>query len=516
MLTGKDFELVSHSGAPQGKRNFIFINPPKDGQSAYIVATKLFTESVRSGFKAIAFTKARKATELMHSWVKQSDPDIAERISSYRAGLLPQERREVEKRLFSGELGGVISTSALELGVDIGGLDVCILTGYPGTISSTRQRSGRVGRSGQDSLIVMIGLNDALDQYFMHKPQEFFKRPPEAAVLDSLNKPITKAHLQCAISEAYLKPDDKFYDSTELKPILQELEVEGKLRHWEKGAIWYPATRFPHREVSIRGMGKNYKILDKTGKVIGESDASRIFKELYPGAIYMHRGIEWRVESLDTGNCEVICRPSVDANYYTRPITNEEVEIISIDAAIEIDGVGVNLGMIKVTESVSGYRKKEKYTNRLIGEFTLNLPPSVFTTSGVWMGVNDAILAEVRKMNYDDNGALHALEHAMITCLPLFALCDRMDLGGRSYPYFHELGSAGIFVYDGHEGGVGLARRGFECIKDWLVATQTIMEECPCEVSCPSCTQDPNCGNNNDPLDKRGALFILKDWLTAK
>lgn len=511
MLTGLRFDLVDVSGAPRGKRNFLFLNPMPEA-SPYTVATKLFIASVRAGFKTIAFTKARKITELMHTWVKEGAPDLSPRISSYRAGFLPEERREIENRLFSGELSGVISTSALELGVDIGGLDVCILVGYPGTISSTWQRGGRVGRSGKDSLIVMVAMADALDQYFMRNPEDFFRRNVEAAVLDNENRPIIKSHLLCAAAEVYLKPGDTVFDIKKYEPVLNELEAEGKLRHWLKGGIWYPRKRYPQREVSIRVAGETFIILKEDGRLMGESSGSRVFKDLHPGAVYLHRGMQYRVARLDLEEKKVHCLPADDINYYTRAVTSDETEILSVEDSVHLNGTVVNLGSLRVTERVLGFRKKQLHTEQALGEFPLTLPPSVFTTVGVWMKADGGILDEIRGKGYGVAGSLHAAEHAAIAALPLFALCDRMDLGGVSYPFNPDLGAAAIFIYDGHEGGAGLTRRGFECVEDWFRSTIRLMNECPCEVACPSCTQDPKCGNNNEPLDKRGAIMILRKW----
>jgi DEAD/DEAH box helicase domain-containing protein len=397
--------------------------------------------------------------------------------------------------------------------VDIGGLDVCILVGYPGTISSTWQRSGRVGRAGRDSLIVMVATTDALDQYFMRHPGDFFRRSVEAAVLDPENHEIAKSHLKCAAAEYYIKSDDRFYDTKKFAPALKELEDEGFLRHWAKGDIWYPRKRFPHREVSIRGAGETFLIRTESGAPIGETGSSRVLREQHPGAIYLHKGMQYRVLLLDLPGKEVVCRAADDVEYYTRPISDEETEIISTIEKKLLSHLEINRGNLKVTETVLGYRKKYINTDKLIGEYLLDLPPSVFKTTGIWMKVDERILDEISSKGFSTGGGLHALEHSAIATLPLFALCDRMDLGGVSYPFNPELKSAAIFIYDGHEGGVGLTKRGFECVGEWFASTLALMEECACEVSCPSCTQDPRCGNNNDPLDKRAAIMILKDWL---
>ena len=512
MLTGLPFELIESSGAPQGKRFFLFMNPIPE-MSPYTVATKIFVSSVRAGFKTIAFTKTRKITELMHRWVKEEAPDISGKISSYRAGFLPEERRQIESMLFNGSLSGVISTSALELGIDIGGLDVCVLVGYPGTVSATWQRSGRVGRGGRDSLIVMVACENALDQYFMRNPGDFFRRSSEAAVLDAENRLILKSHLLCAAAEAHIKPSDAVYDVPRYEPELDELEKEGKIRHWKKGDVWYPRVRYPQKDISIREAGESWTIIKEDGSTLGKSASSMVMRELHPGALYLHRGAQFMVATLDLAERKAFCRPAEDINYYTRPISREDTEIISVSDKKELKKATVNLGMLRVTERIIGYWKKDIRTREIIGEYPLALPPSIFTTMGVWMEVNEDVLDLIQAKKYGRAGSLHAAEHAAIASLPLFALCDRMDLGGVSYPFNPELGSAAIFIYDGHAGGVGLTKRGLECVEEWFFATIRLMEECPCETACPSCTHDPQCGNNNEPLDKRGAIMILNNLL---
>jgi DEAD/DEAH box helicase domain-containing protein len=515
MLTGVPFELVQESGAPIGERTYLFVNPAP-GVSPYTAATRLFVSAIRAGFKTIAFTKARKVTELMHAWAREAAPELAGVISSYRAGYLPAERREIEKRLFGGSLSGVITTSALELGVDIGGVDVCILVGYPGTISSTLQMSGRAGRKGRASLTVLVALNDALDQHFMRNPSDFFARGAEAAVLDPENPTVLKAHLLSAASEAYLRPGDAVYDTARHAPILRELEAEGMLRHWEKGGVWYPRTRHPQRLVSIRDAGRPYRILGENGRAIGEASSTRVFHELHPGAVYLHRGAQFEVVRLDVEAREASCRAADEVDYYTNAITQEENSIISTEAERRLDGVKVSLGRLRATVKVLGYVKRRARSGERLGEFPLDLPETVFSTVGVWMSVEEALLSEIKGMGYGAAGSLHAAEHALIATLPLFAMCDRNDLGGVSYSYNEELKGAAIFVHDGHEGGVGLTRMGFERAPEWFSSARRIMEECPCEVSCPSCTQDPRCGSGNDPLDKRGAVMIIGEWLEGR
>lgn len=511
MMTGLDFELVSESGASESKKHFLFINPIPE-LSPYAVATKIFTETVTNNFKTIAFTKSRKITDLMHKWVTDNNPDLDDHISSYRSGFLPEERRQIEQSLFAGELKGVISTSALELGIDIGGLDVCILVGYPGTISSTWQRAGRVGRGSKESLVIMIALEDALDQYFMRHPKDFFASSVEASVTDPLNVPILEKHLPCAVRELPLKKDESVYNITDIQETLTVLDQEGKVRYWEKGQMYYPTKGTPHREVNLRGGGHSFDIIAK-GKVIATTNSGRVMKELYPGAVYMHRGLTYKVTSLNLADNTVRVDEKHDLNYYTTPITEEESEILEVTEVKMVGNLEVSYGKLKITEQVLGYRKKELYTKKELGEVLLDLPPITFNSTGIWMAVGDSQLQEIDDKKFSIAGGLHALEHSLIATLPLFALCDRNDLGGRSYTMYPDFGSSAIFVYDGHEGGIGLSKRGFDVAFDWFTKTGKLMDECNCDVSCPSCTQDPHCGNNNDPLDKRAALLILESWL---
>ena len=526
-LTGLPFSLASESGAPLTRRHFVFINPIPMA-SPYTVATKLFIEAVSNGLKTIAFTKARKVTELMARWVSESSPELEGSISAYRAGYLPEERRDIEARLFSGELSGVISTSALELGVDIGGLDVCILVGYPGTVCSTWQRAGRVGRKGRDALIILVALEDALDQYFMRHPAEFFGAPMEAAVLDTSNRPILKSHLRCAVAEKPVSANEEVYrDTTDItgsnteaiegesgiRPLLEEMTDEGIIWHSRVKDTWNTKRRYPHREVSIRGTGDVYRIFleDAIGgrRLLAETGSSRALKELHPGAVYLHRGSQYLVKGIHLGTREVTCIEA-SVNYYTSAITEEETEILSIAGTRELGELIVNRGMLRITETVLGFRRKELHTQKVIDEQLLDLPPQIFTTAGVWFKVPEVMIAEVDGAGFGTPGSLHALEHAAIAALPLFALCDRTDLGGVSYTMNPELEAPAVFIHDSHEGGVGLTRRGFEVFPEWTAATLQLMRDCPCEVSCPACTQDPHCGNNNEPLDKRGAIVILK------
>ncbi len=515
-LTGVPFEIITGSGAPRGKKNFIFVNPIPE-VSPYTASVKLFLECIKHELKTIAFTKSRKITELLYKWAVRDEPSLTERISTYRAGYLAEERREIEEALFSDKLSGVISTSALELGVDIGGLDACVLVGYPGTISSTLQRAGRVGRSENESIIFMVAIEDALDQHFMRRPEEFFRKSAEAAVLDEENEYILKQHLNCAVSEIPLSIEkEDIFNIRTSKPLLDDLVLKRKIRYTSLDRSYYPRRKNPHREVSIRGGGAPFRILLGDEKIlIGESGSSRVLKELHPGAVYLHRGSQYLVKGIHLAKNEVHVK-EVSVDYYTSPITDDRTDILEIEETKKFREYGftINRGKLMITEHVLGFRRKDIYSRKLISEHLLELPPNEFKTSGVWIEVEDWIMREISEAGFGPAGGLHALEHTAIAALPLYALCDRRDLGGVSYfPVCPELGVPAIFIYDGHEGGVGLTKRGFEVAPHWFNSTLEILDECPCEKACPACTQDPHCGNNNEPLDKRAAQLILKHWL---
>lgn len=509
-LTGVRFQVVDESGAPQAGKHFIFINPI---ESPYTETTRLFIQCINAGLRTIVFTKARKITELIYSWIINHAPELVDKISPYRAGFLPRERREIEQRLFSGELLGVISTSALELGVDIGGLDCCILCGYPGSVASTWQRAGRVGRHGQESIIAMIAIQDALDQYFMRHPEAFFEKSHEAAVIDPDNRNILKRHIPCASSEVYLRQDDDVYDVKKLMPLIDELVKEKILNPGKKGNIWFSRMRMPHREVGIRAIGERFDIVNGSGKAIGELSGIRVFRDAFPGAIYLHRGRQYQVMELDLEKKKVICR-EVDVNYYTQALSKEEIQVISEKEMKDYRGLSVNWGTLKTTQRIIGYEKKRIFDRVRISRHDLAMPEYIFETEGLWIKIDRSIQSFIESEGFDLAGTMHAVEHTAIACLPLFALCDRGDIGGLSYTFYRVFKQPTIFIYDGYEGGIGLTKRATEVIGDWLIATLKVIDECPCEEGCPSCVQDPQCGSGNQPLDKEGAKHLLKRWLS--
>ncbi|MFH0881723.1 MAG: DEAD/DEAH box helicase [bacterium] len=506
-LTGLPFEVVEASGAARAARHFLFMNPTA---SLYTTAVKLLTDSVHTGLKTIVFTKARKMTELIHNWTIQSAPELAGRISAYRAGYLPSERREIEKALQSGELDGVIATSALEMGIDIGGLDVAVLVGYPGSISATWQRGGRAGRRDRDSAIFLLALPDALDQYFMRHPSDFFARPVEAAVVDAGNPFLLRSHLLCAAQELPLRLDDPTWPKSISEPAIRELARDGELLEAAGGAVFFPKAKQPQRNVDIRGGGDTFSIFEETShKLIGKVSGWQALTECHEGAIYLHHGQSFLVDRLDLATNEVFVRRA-NVAYYTQARTSKDTEILEVYDSRENDRYRLFLGKLHVTETVTGYEKRSTASREKLSEHELDLPPLAYDTIGTWFMPTDEAIAGLLEEKRHPMGSLHAAEHASLALLPLFALCDRNDLGGISFTRHVQAGGAAVFLYDGHPGGVGLANRAYKVMDELLERVLHLIEECECEEGCPSCIHSPKCGNGNQPLDKAGSIRLLQ------
>jgi DEAD/DEAH box helicase domain-containing protein len=511
-LTGLPVSTVTQSGAPQGKRHVVFIDPYEGPAQTAILLLKA---ALHRGLRTIVYTQSRKLTELIAIWAQNRSGEFADRISAYRAGFLPEERRSIEARLSSGELLAVISTSALELGIDIGDLDLCILVGYPGTVIATWQRGGRVGRSGQESALVLIAGEDALDQYFMRNPHDFFERQPEAAVVNPYNPEILMKHLTCAAAELTLRLDDPLLSEKPVEKAVLQLEASGDLLRSGDGKAFYASRKVPHRTIDLRGAGSQFRIeKTDTGENTGEIDGFRAFKETHPGAVYLHRGETYLVDQLDLGTSTVkVVRAQV--NYYTRARGFKDTEIVDLYEQKEVAGTRVFTGRLKVTDQVTGYEKWSIHTKRRQNIIPLDLPPLIFETDGLWFVVPPDIqqLAESRQMHF--MGGIHAIEHAAIGIFPLLVMADRNDLGGISTPFHPQTGQAAIFIYDGVSGGAGLSRQAYERAEDLLAYTHKAIASCPCESGCPSCVHSPKCGSGNRPIDKGAALFLLEQIRTA-
>jgi DEAD/DEAH box helicase domain-containing protein len=507
LLAGRDFEWVARSGAPRPRRHLLLFQP---SSSPYTTTLDLLTELLESGLKTIVFTKARRITELLYTWLRQQRPELAKRVKSYRSGFLPEERRRIERRLFDGELDAVISTSALEMGIDVGGLDACILVGFPGSIMATWQRSGRAGRGERESLTALVALPDALDQYLLGHADRFIGRPCEELVLDPLNEPVARAHLVCAAAEQPLSRESDGRYLASHRRVVEELLASGELAESEQGGELHARRSRPHGAVNLRGGGGATAILELgSGRLVGTVDGIRVLHECHPGAIYLHAGEQYLVRQLDLDQHQVFVE-AVAVEYFTSPRTRKTTEILEVLEERRDGRLRAGLGRLRVTEWVVGYERKRISGRETIDVHELDLPPRLMETVGLWWWAPAAVQRSLEEVEEDFMGALHATEHAAISLMPVLAVCDRGDIGGISLPMHPQLGSGGVFIYDGHSGGVGIAARAFRDLPELLSRVIDLLVECDCEEGCPACIQSPKCGNGNRPLDKSGALRALR------
>jgi len=512
-LTGVDFAVVDRSGAPQAPRDVVFLNPT--GVSPYTTAVRVIAETVRAGMRTIAFTKARRVTELLYTWLVRQDPELRDRIAPYRAGYLPAERRRLERRLATGDLSAVLSTSALELGIDIGGLDACVLVGYPGSMISTWQRIGRVGRQRRDGLVVMIALPDALDQYIIRHPELFFGGHFEDAVLDPSNPLIAGRHMVCAASEEPLERAELIAEGAVAVNLADDLALQGKLSQDVSGERFYSFRRRPQRDVHPRSAGEPFTIVDRRSNTqIGSIDGQRVYHECHPGAVYLHGGQSFLISELDPEKRRVVAA-SARVDYYTVVQGDKETAILERTDQRRVASFSVGLGRLKVTVRIRGYQKKRLFDGETLSTHPLEIPPLTFETVGFWIELPPALPAAYTERGLHFMGGIHATEHATIGLFPLSAIADRGDIGGISYTGHPQLGCPAIFVYDGVPGGAGLADRGFADLESLLERTRRLVDGCDCQDGCPACIHSPKCGNGNKPLDKAAASLTLA-LLTGK
>lgn len=509
-LTGRSFTHIGDSGAPSGPRELWFVDPPASTSNA---AVKLFTHALDQGLKTIVFTKARVTTEVIHRIVMETRPDLAASVSSYRAGFLPAERREIEQQLVSGRLQGVISTSALELGIDIGGLDVCILAGYPGSIMSLWQRAGRVGRRGAPSAVIWIAGSDALDRYFLRNPQELLERSFEAALVNDANEEILRAHLPAAAAEIPLMPGDPHLDPAVYADVIAGLEREGALVRSASGKHWFAGAQRPHAGLSLRSIGGTYQVVrDGERRALGEISGGSVFRECHDGAIYLHCGEQFQVTKLDLEQKCVHVRP-VDSAIYTMVRSDKQTEIIDDREQRVIQSFIAHVGKVKVTETYHSFERRRVFSQELLSVEPLDLPPQSYITNGVWLEfpqwLGDVLAAD----DLHFMGGIHSVEHAAISLIPLFCLCDRNDVGGISFTRHPQLPAGAVFFYDGYPGGAGIAEYIYRNLEALLQRTRELITECPCAEGCPSCIQSPKCGAGNKPLDKAAAVRALLELL---
>ena len=516
-LVGGPFTLIDEDFAPRAKREINIWNPPLVNpaigarRSSLAEAADLLADLVSHDVRTICFLKSRRGIELIRKFAAQrleskGRGDLAAKIAPYRAGYTPAQRRGIEKDLVEGKLLGVVSTDALELGIDIGELDAAICVTFPGTVAGLRQMWGRAGRR-REGLAVYIAGQDGLDQYFCRHPEEFLDRAVEAAILDHRSPEIAAQHLVAAAFELPLTDEDTEWFGEDLPETTAALVTRGELRPAGKGLV-PRKPGFVAASVSLRSSSaENVAVVDRSsGEVIGTVEYGRAFTTIHPGAVYMHFGSSYEVEQLDLGNGQAVVRP-FDDEWYTRPKMETEVFIDRVISRRSVAGVDLHFGEISVSDQVTAYQRILTADQEAIDLVDLDLPEQEFRTKGLWYTVPEHMTSGMPLNAL--LGALHASEHSQIAVLPLIAMCDRWDIGGLSTNIHPQTGEATIFIYDGHPGGIGLTRRGYDCFERLLGDALGLVAECPCDAGCPSCVQSPKCGNLNEPLFKAGAIGLM-------
>ena len=522
-LCGLPVTAVDDDGSPQGERLVAVWRsvPRADGVpvSGNAASAQLLAGLAAAGHRTIAFTRSRHAAELVSARAKRlaaDTPGLDGRIRSYRGGYLPAERREIEAQLFDGRLLGVSATNALELGVDIGGLDACVINGFPGTIASFRQQIGRAGRSAQRSLAVLVVGDDALDQWYAAHPAELTARAPEPSVVNIANPFVLIPHVACAAHEVPLTPGDAEVwcdSSTEeaFDDAVRDLVRHDDLVLINGRAVW-SGSGTPAPSVSLRnGGGAEFRIVDARadGRLLGTVDGSRALSTVHEGALYLHQGQQYRVVELDLDD-RVAWVESTDVDEYTQVRSQSDIRILDAERTISVGRLTLRLGRVQLDEQVVGYQRKRISTGAVLALEPLTLPPSRLVTRAFWYEVPDAVVEQAELSPLDVAGTVHAAEHAGIGMLPLFTICDRWDVGGVSTAIHAQTELATIFIYDGYPGGAGIAELGFASGRRHLDETLGAIRRCRCAAGCPSCVQSPKCGNGNDPLDKAGAIALLE------
>jgi DEAD/DEAH box helicase domain-containing protein len=540
-LTGlDDVALIDEDGSPTPRRQIAMWNPPLTDEaigarrSSLGEAAELLARLVRDGARCICFMKSRKGVELLARMVtedlERTDRELADRVAPYRAGYTPQQRRELEARLMGGELRAVITTDALELGIDIGELDAAVVVTFPGTVASLRQMWGRAGRRGK-GLAVYVAGEDALDQFFCRHPDEFLERPVEAAILDHESAQIHQAHLLCAAYEGGphgLSREDAEFFGPRWEAHAEALVSAGLLRKRTSasGGELYVLRRpdaYPAANVSLRSASPDsFAIIDvRTGELLGQTEAARAHSTVHDGAVYLHQGRSYEVRELDLEHRRALVAP-FDGDWYTQPKRETDTAIERLLDRRECLGVTLSFGEVSVTETVLAYQRKRLSDHAQTDLVMLDLPQTSFSTQALWFELDAATLTGLDSEGEATIpldallGSLHATEHAQIAVLPLIAMCDRWDIGGLSTNVHPQTGGPTIFVYDGHPGGIGITRLAFQRFEELCRDAHRLIAECPCKSGCPSCVQSPKCGNLNEPLSKAGARLVLEAMLVKR
>jgi DEAD/DEAH box helicase domain-containing protein len=518
-LTGAECRLVDHDGAPRAERKVVMWNPPlvdeASGARASVLgeASAMLARLVEDGVRTICFMRSRRGVELVQRFTRlrledNGRADLAERIAPYRAGYTPSQRRDIERRLSDGELLAVVATNALELGIDVGDLEAAICVTFPGTVASLRQMWGRAGRR-QTGLALYVAGDDALDQFFCRHPDEFLDRPVESAILDHESESIHLPHIAAAAYELPLTAEDADILGPRWEAYAERLVRIGELR--ERGGRYlprgdgFPAGRIALRSASIDAFAV---VEEKRGEVIGNVEAERAFSTVHPGAVYMHLGQSYEVQELDLRGRQALVR-EFNGDWYTQPKKETETYIEEVRKQRMLGTLELNFGMVSVSEEVVAFQKKRVTDHEVLDLLPVELPEQRFVTQALWYVLPEAFLREEFPMEVLQ-GSLHAAEHSQIAVLPLIAMCDRWDIGGLSTAFHHQTGRPTVFIYDGHPGGVGITRAGFESFERLVGDAVRLIAECPCRKGCPSCVQSPKCGNLNEPLNKNGAVELLR------
>jgi len=525
LLTGLDAEQVSEDGSPRGALAFALWEPPLTDargeagarlrRTATAQAADLLAKLVRQDVPTLAFIRSRRGAETVALAARRSlgahDGSTA-KVAAYRSGYLPEDRRSLEAALSDGRLVGLATTTALELGVNITGLDAVLIAGWPGTWSSLWQQAGRAGRSGRSAAAVLIARDDPLDTYLVRHPEILLRHPVEATVLDPGNPYVLAPHLCAAAAELALTDQDLEIFGPGARPVLDELARSGRLRRRPAG--WYSMRRAVTGSGSaaagLRGAGvAPVRVVEEaTGRLVGTVDEPSAHLLVHEGAIYLHQGESYLVSRLDLAGRAALVEPC-DPGYTTTARDVTEIEVRGGLRHVTWGEAEVRFGEVRVTRQVVGFTKRRADTGAPLGDTPLDLPPRHLLTRAVWWTVSAAGRDGLAAAGVDLGGAAHAAEHASIGLLPLFATCDRWDIGGVSGDLHQATGRLTVFVYDGHDGGAGFAERGFQAARDWLGATRQAISGCDCEAGCPSCVQSPKCGTANHPLSKAGAVALL-------
>nr|WP_203876545.1 DEAD/DEAH box helicase [Planobispora takensis] len=533
-LTGLQMAEVTSDASPRGATTFALWEPPLTDlrgergapvrRPATAEAADLLADLALSRTRTLAFVRSRRAAEsvALSARARLSDlaadvgapADLPDAIAAYRAGYLPEERRELERSLRSGEILGLATTNALELGVDVSGLDAVLIAGWPGTRASLWQQAGRAGRAGQNALAVLIARDDPLDTYLVHHPEALFGRPVEAIVLDPDNPYVLGPHLCAAAAEIPLVEDDLEIFGPSAEDVLTGLVGEGRLRQRPTGWFWTSRDRATDL-ADIRGSGGSpVQVIEmSTGRLLGTVDEPSAHTTVHTGAVYVHQGETFLVDELDLdAGVALVEAGTPDYTTFARDVT--EICCLESLRSRPLGRGELHFGTVEVTRQVVSYLKRRLQSGELLGDEELDLPPRTLRTRAVWWTLPASAVASLAETGLDLGGAAHAAEHASIGLLPLFATCDRWDIGGVSTELHADTGLLTVFVYDGHEGGAGFAERGYARAVDWLTATREAIASCECDRGCPSCIQSPKCGNGNEPLDKAGALHLLATLLS--